>query len=495
MAKRISKTQYLMGLQCPKRLWLYNHRRDLVPPPDAALQGLFDEGHAVDELLRLALPGGELVEYDDRRLHLALKRTTALVKDGPRFIYEGAFAAGDALVRCDILERNYDGSWDLIEAKSASGVHDEHLPDAAVQRCVLEGCGLKINKVWLLCLDGAYVRRGPLDPEKLFKREDITAQTAGLLPGVRENLAKFMRLIAAGEMPEVAIGRHCSAPHDCEFRGHCWKGLPDYSIFDIPRLAWEKKNLLHLQGVLKFTDVPNSFGLNEVQRLYQRVERTGQAVINRPAIRTFLNTLEYPLYYLDFETLMPGIPLYDGTRPYQQLPFQASLHVQASPGLEPEHFEYLGDSFNDPRPGLIKALCGNIGRNGSLVAYNAGFEAARLKELAEDFPASRSALLGLADRLADLMKPFQQQLYVDPLFKGRYSIKVVLPALVPELTYEGLPIANGAAAQQAYSNLVHNRLNPDEREKARRDLKEYCGQDTLAMVKIMAKLYAVAADL
>lgn len=495
MAKRISKTQYLMGLQCPKRLWLYNHRRDLVPPPDAALQGLFDEGHAVDELSRLALPGGELVAFDNRRLHLALKRTAALVKEGPRFIYEGAFAAGIALVRCDILERNYDGTWDLVEAKSAAGVHEEHLADAAVQRCVLEDSGLKINKAWLLFLDGSYVRRGPLDPEKLLKREDITVRTAELLPEVRDNLAKFMCLIVSGDMPEVSIGRHCSAPYDCEFRGHCWKGLPDYSIYDIPRLAWEKKNLLHLQGVLKFTDVPDNFELNEVQRLYQRVERTGQAVINRPAIRTFLNTLEYPLYYLDFETLMPGIPLYDGSRPYQQLPFQASLHIQAAPGAEPSHIEYLGDSFQDPRPGLIKVLCGNIGSKGSLVAYNAGFEAARLKELAEDFPASRSALLGFADRLVDLMLPFQQQLYVDPLFKGRYSIKVVLPALVPELTYEGLAIANGGAAQRAYSNLVHNRLNPDEREKARRDLKAYCGQDTLAMVKIMAKLYAVAAGL
>ena len=493
MAKRISKTQYMMGLQCPKRLWLYNHRRDLLPTVTAARQRLLDEGLAVDELSRRAHPGGELVEYDNRMLHLALKRTAALVKEGPRFIYEGAFAAGAALVRCDILERNFDGTWDLIEVKSSTAVHEEHLSDAAVQRYVLEGGGLKINKCWLMFLDASYIRQGPVDPLKLFRREDITARTAELSPEVEQDLRKFMRTVASPDVPEAPIGRQCSDPYDCEFRGHCWKGLPDSSIFDIPRLSWEKKNTLRLMGVMKFADVPDNFELNEAQRLYQRVERTGRPVVIAPAIKAFLSALEYPLYYVDFETLMPGIPLYNGSRPYQQLPFQVSIHVQASPGAEPEQLEYLGDSYEDPRPGLIEALRRGIGPKGSLVAYNAGFEAARMREMAEDFPASRTWLPGFADRLVDLMIPFRQQFYVLPQFKGRCSIKVVLPELVPEMTYEGLAIGNGADAQLAYAAMVRGKLNPDEVKKTRQDLKVYCGQDTLAMVKIMAKLYEAAA--
>lgn len=494
MAKKLSKSQYLMGLQCAKRLWLYNHRRDLAAPAGAAQQRIFDEGHAVDALARLALPGGELVQYGPAQLHLAVKRTAALVKEGPRFIYEGTFAAGDVLVRCDILERNYNGTWDLIEVKSSTGLRDEHVPDAALQRCVLEGCGLKIGKVWLMHLNGEYVRRGPLDPQAVFKREDITAATAALAPETEQNLWKFMNIAGSAEAPEVPIGRQCRAPYDCEFLSHCWQGLPEYSVYDIPRLTWEKKALLRLMGVMKFTDVPEGFDLNEAQRLYLRVERTGEPVIDRPAINAFLKKLKYPLFHLDFETLQPGLPLYDESRPYQQIPFQLSLHIQDAPGAEPRHIEYLGDHREDPRPGVIATLRRNIGHSGSLVAYNSGFEAARLRELGEDFPSARSAMNNFAGRLADLMEPFQQQAYVHPDFKGHYSIKVVLPALVPGMTYKGLAIGNGGDAQAAYDAMVRGRMNPDEVERTRRDLLVYCGQDSLAMVKILDKLYAEAVN-
>ncbi len=492
MAKRISKSQFMMGLQCLKRLWLYNCRKDLLPPVDPGTQRLFDEGHAVDELSRGYYKGGRLVAFDHRQLQHALKHTAWLMENGAKLIYEGAFAAGGALIRCDMLKKNADSGWDLIEVKSSTDVREEHLPDAALQRYVLEEAGIKIKKVWLMHINREFVKQGAVDPKKFFRKKDITAETSAIMPAVKEDLGRFIEALCETGEPEISIGRHCSAPYECGFRAHCWKNVPEYSIYDIPRLSWEKKNTLKAMGIMNFRDVPETFDLNDAQKLYLRTEKSGRPVIDRAALSEFLESLKYPLYHLDFETLMPAIPLYDGSRPYQQIPFQASLHIQDAPGAEPRHLEYLGDPGGDPRPGLIAFLIKSIGPGGSLLAYNAAFEAARLKELAGDFPALKGALAGFAERMLDLMNPFQRQAYVDPQFRGRYSIKVILPALVPGMSYKGLAIGNGGAAQLAYCNMVYGKLNPAEAEQTRRDLKVYCGQDTMAMVKILEKLYAEA---
>lgn len=491
MAKRISKSQFMMGLQCPKKLWLYNFRKELLPPTDPATQRLFDEGHAVDEISRGYFKGGKLVAFDFRQLQHALKHTAWLIGEGAKLIYEGAFTAADVLIRCDILKKNPDGSWDLIEVKSSTDLKDEHVPDVAVQRYVLEAAGLKIKKTWLMHINRDFFKKGPIDPKKFFKRENITAQTAEMQPAIKENLAKFLETLA-GACPEPGIGRHCSNPYDCDFRHHCWKNVPAYSIYNIPRLSWEKKNLLKAMGIVSFRDVPEPFDLNAAQRLYLNVEKTGKPAIDKAAIAEFISTIKYPLYHIDFETIMPGIPIYDGTRPYQQLPFQVSLHIQAAPGAEARHLEYLGDPNGDPRPGLIAFMLKNIGPEGSLLAYNSAFETSRIKEMADNFPESAPALLALADRAVDLMQPFKQQAYVLPEFRGRYSIKVLLPAMIPDMTYEGLPIGNGADAQLAYMDMVTGKMDRAQIEKTRADLLVYCGQDTMAMVKILEKLYAVA---
>ena len=491
MAKRISKSQFMMGLQCPKRLWLYNFRKELLPPVDPATQHLFDEGHRVDEISRGYFRGGKLVAFDFRQLQHAVKHTAWLMNDGAKLIYEGAFTAADVLIRCDILKKNTDGSWDLVEVKSSTDVKEEHLSDVAIQRYILEAAGVKVKKTWLMHINNQFVKDGPIDAKKFFTRKDITAEVAALLPSIKENLARFLEALA-GPCPEPGIGRHCSNPYDCEFRHFCWKGVPEYSIYDIPRLRWDKKNLLKAMGIVSFRDVPETFDLNDAQRLYLKVEKTGRPAVDARAIAAFLREIKYPLYHIDFETIMPGIPLYDGTRPYQQLPFQVSLHVQDSPGAEPRHLEYLGDPNSDPRPGLIAFLLKNIGPDGSLLAYNSAFEESRLREMADNFPASGDALRALADRAVDLMRPFKEQAYVLPEFHGRYSIKVLLPAMVPDMTYEGLPIGNGAVAQLAYMDMIDGKMDRQLIEKTRHDLLVYCGQDTMAMVKILARLYDAA---
>ena len=492
-AKRISKSQFMMGLQCLKRLWLYNYRRDLVPPLGPEQRHLFDEGHAIGALAREYYAGGVLVDADFRQLPQAIKQTAGLVEGGAGVIYEGAFVFNNVLVRCDILKRNRDGSWDLAEVKGSTAAKDEHLRDVAVQRYVLEGAGLRIRKTLLMHIDGAFVKNGPLDAKKFFTRQDITGETSALLPETGRDLEKFMETLAAPAAPETGIGQHCSTPYNCEFRAHCWKGVPEHSIYAIPRLSWEKKNTLKAMGILLFKNVPDSFDLSAGQKLALKVEKSGEVLLNKRKIKKFIKKIKYPLYHIDFETIMPGLPLYDGARPYQQVPFQVSLHVQSGPGAEPVHFEYLGDGKTDPRPGLISFMLEKIGPEGTLLAYNASFEAKRIEELARDFPESGGALSALIGRFEDLMQPFLERAYVHPQCHGRFSLKKILPALVPGMTYEGLAVANGGDAQLAYYTILSGSLSPAGTEQLRKDLKVYCGQDTLAMVKILEHLCQIQA--
>ncbi|MBU2572462.1 MAG: DUF2779 domain-containing protein [Elusimicrobia bacterium] len=490
--RRISKSQFMMGLQCHKRLWLYNYRKDLIPPVDPARQHIFDQGHEIGALAREYFKGGRLVAADYKQLPRAIEETRKLIKTGAKIIYEGAVVFNNVLVRPDILKKNPDGDWDLIEVKSTTAVKDEHYPDTAIQKYVLEGAGLKIRKVWLMHINNQFVKNGPIPPKDFFTKQDITGETADLKAAIVRNLEKFMEMLGRSRAPGIGIGRHCSTPYECEFCGHCWKGIPEYSIYDIPRLKWEQKNTLKAMGILRFRDVPEDFPLNDGQLLCLQVEKTRKAVINKPAIAAFINGVKYPLYYIDFETIMPAMPLYDGSRPYQQIPFQLSLHIQPKPGAAVRHLEYLGDAKTDPRPELITFMLKNISPEGSLLAYSASFEATRIKELANDFPAYNSGLLGFTKRINDLMKPFQTRAYVHPHFQGRYSIKKILPALIPDMTYEGLAIGNGGDAQLAYLDMLSGKLPPAEMEGIRTALKIYCGQDTLAMVRILEHLQKIA---
>ncbi|MCK5583654.1 MAG: DUF2779 domain-containing protein, partial [Elusimicrobiales bacterium] len=267
---------------------------------------------------------------------------------------------------------------------------------------------------------------------------------------------------------------------------------PDYSIYDFPHLCWQKINELEELGIMKIKDIPDDFPLSPWQQLFLKAEKTNKRIIDTGSISDFIKELKYPLYFIDFETIMPSLPLYNGSRPYQQIVFQVSLHIQNKAGGELKHLEYLGDGKNDPRPMLVKFMLKHIKAKGSLVAYNASFEKTRIKEMAREFPKYAKDLLKMKDRMADIMKPFQKRKYIDPRFRGSYSLKKVLPALVPAMTYKGLDIGDGGEAQTAYLNMLSGKLSAGETKKLRKDLKIYCGQDTLAMVEILKSLYKSA---
>ncbi|HOX23979.1 MAG TPA: DUF2779 domain-containing protein, partial [Elusimicrobiales bacterium] len=358
-----------------------------------------------------------------------------------------------------------------------------------MQKFVLEQAGLKIRKAMLVLVDSSYVRQGPIDPSAFFRLEDLTEEAEEREKEIRQNISNFLKTIQSKTEPAIDIGAHCSDPYDCDFQDYCWAHVPDCSIFNIPRLNGNKKAELVSRKILAIEQVPDSFPLSDNQRRHVDIIKSGKPRVDREAISRLLDTLKYPLYFLDFETINPAIPPYDGLRPFQQIVFQASLHVQKKSNSKLEHFEYLGEGEQDPRSEAARFLLKNIGPAGSVVVFNKSFEVTRIKELAEAFPGHASQLLAINKRVWDLAEPFQKGFYLHPGFRCSYSIKNVLPVLVPGMSYDGLEIANGSDAQVAYANLMSDQLSTTERDNIKTALKRYCGQDTLAMVEILSHIW------
>lgn len=490
--KSLSKSQYVRGLQCHKSLWLYRHRKDLRTPVDAFQQSILDQGTAFGALARERFFGGVLITQGHDDPEGALKATSDAIAAGAGILYEAAFLYEDVLVRIDVMELEDDGAWSLFEVKSGTKVEDVHLLDVAIQRFVLNGAGIKIARAVVVHADPAYVRRGPLELLHLFALVDVTQESNDALAEVPLKL-HFMKLKSdEAEVPTKDIGAHCTKPYECDFKAHCWAHVPAYSVFNLGYAKMEKKLELWNSGVKTIADIDvNEHKLTKGQVTQVTVARAGKAMVDRRAIEKFLGTLIYPLAHLDFETDNPVIPPYDGLRPYSQMPFQASVRVQQEPGAPLTEFGFLGDGLGDPRKALTDFLRDCIPPSGSVLAYHKSFEAGRLEELGAYVGYNGEIMRMIVARLADLADPFRTGLYAHPGFKGRWSIKAVLPVLVPSMTYEGLEIGDGAAAMAAYGRLRDPELPQAERERLMAALRVYCGQDTLAMVKILEHLYAV----
>jgi len=338
-------------------------------------------------------------------------------------------------------------------------------------------------------INNEYVRQGPLDLKKLFNIESVLVLSKENQPFIIEQIAQAKATLKLKSVPKIDIGTHCSDPYPCDFSGHCWKHIPEYSVFNIANLRSTKKFAFYEEGILELSAIPEDAPLNEKQWQQISCELNNETIIDRPKIKEFLKALKYPISFLDFETFQLAVPKFDGSRPYQQMTFQYSLHRQDKIG-KTEHFEYLAKGDVDPRPAFIEQLIQDCGEQGDILVYNIGFERGKLTQLAIDFPKYEKQIGRIVERLKDLMIPFQQRHYYMPAMRGSYSIKQVLPALVPELSYDGLEIANGENASSTFSAIVEGTFagNIDQTRKA---LLEYCGLDTLAMLKILGVLRGV----
>ena len=484
----LSKSLYTRGLQCHKSLYLHKYRPELRTEPTAALKALWRNGHVVGDFAHRLFPGGVNVPFDGLTKEEQLSKTRKEIDRGTSVIYEATFSFDGVFVKADILVRSR-GYWDLYEVKSTTSAKEQHLDDVAVQYYVLAGSGIPLHKAFLVHLDNSYVRKGNIVPEALFVLQDITAEVRQKQASIPETLAE-MREMLRGKEPGIDIGPHCSDLYDCDFMGHCWQHVPDPSIFDIRGRGIDKWEL-YRKGIVNLADVPLN-ALNAAQRMQVEYFLGKKESANSGKIREFLSQLRYPLCFLDFETFNSGIPLFDGTRPYQQIPFQYSMHRIDAAGEKVRHFECLIGPGEDPRKQIAERLVNEIPEGACVIAYNMSFEKQVLRALGEFIPTLRKRLNALIDGMIDLMELFRRRDIYHWEMSGLYSLKAVLPTLIREMTYEGLEISDGGMASEAYFQMGEI-SDPGELAKLRAALLEYCEQDTLGLVRLLEKMRAMEA--
>jgi hypothetical protein len=478
----LSKSRYLNGLQCPRLLWIATNEPERLPEPDATLQHIFDQGHLVEELAKKLYPGSiDLMEEDF--LGNIVRAKELLPQRRP--LFEAGVLSGRIYSRADILNPVNSDEWDIVEVKSSTSVKDVNLHDVSFQKLCWEDAGLKIRKCFLCYINNQYVRNGDIKPEEIFTVEDITDKVAIAKEGIRERVAQMLQVINSPTCPAVDIGPHCSDPYVCALTD-CWEGLPKHNVFTL-YYGGKKSYELYHSGILDIANIPAGYKLNDKQRIQCQCVTDGRPHIEKDAISQFLDGLEYPIYYLDFETFSTAIPLFEGTRPYQNIPFQFSLHVQETHGGELKHFSYLAEGRDDPRPGLLASLSKMIGDYGSVIAYNKAFEKGVLEDLGIAFPEYTGWTNGVVSRLVDLIVPFRSFHYYHPSQKGSASLKSVLPA-VTGLSYQEMPIASGDNASLAFLTITFKNVTEEEATRVRQELLAYCKLDTEGMVKIVEKL-------
>lgn len=494
MSRNLSKSQYTRGLQCRKSLWLYRNDKKKATPPDASAQMIMDQGNEVGVLAQELFPGGKLIDEDYMHLSDAIKSTQKAIEAGASVIYEATFEHDGVLIRADIIEKQEDRSWDLHEVKSSTKVKAEHIDDLAVQAHVISGFGLVVRKMFLIHVNNEYVRQGEIDVCEFLKSVDVTVQVAGAMRIVPSVVESFHALVRKPEAPCVDIGEHCTKPNDCDFKDHCWKNVPEDSVFSIGGIRKSRAEGFWKNGVKRIVDIDKSTKFTGRQATQVRSEREGRAIIDKKAIADFLATLKYPRYSLDFETVNPAIPPYDGLKPFEKIVFQASVHILERPDSEVEHYELLVEPNKDPRYQMNEFLLERIGIDGlgSVIAYNAPFEKGCIEKIGA-WCGSSDEMEDIVDRLWDLAIPFKKY-YMDPRMHGSWSLKKVLPVLIPEMGYEDLDVNEGGQASALYKKAMDGKMSVVEKNKLFDDLLKYCARDTIAPLRLIEYLQELVAE-
>ena len=492
----ISKSKYTLYRQCSKALWLKQNHPELAVV-DPGMEARFFAGNQEGDLAMGLF--GDYVEVSayqpDGKLDLSamIAKTQDCLDKHVTVICEASFTYDGNYCAVDILKKEKDG-YAIYEVKSSTDADkDVYAQDVAYQKWLLMKCGINITGTYLVCVNSDYVLNDELNIHEFFKIEDISQSVEREIVRVGNDVKVIAQLLQQQSEPANDLDVCCHKPYDCAFWNYCSRHLPTPSVFDLYRMNFGKKVAMYHAGQMAFEDLDGCL-LTDKQQMQVACTLRQQSYINKNGIKEFLNTLSYPLYFLDFETEQPVVPKYKGTHPYQQVPFQYSLHIIEREDGPLLHTEFLGDSVSDPRRALAEQLCRDIPMNVCVLAYNKAFECTRLREMAEAFPDLSAHLLNIRDNIKDLLDPFQQGNYYLPSMGGSFSIKVVLPALFPndpELDYHNLDgdVHNGSEAMNIYPMIAA--MSADEQERARQSLLKYCELDTYAMVKVWEKLREV----
>lgn len=492
----ISKSQYISYCQCPKMLWLRKHRPDLIPEDTSNERTII--GNEVGELAKGLF--GDFTDVtvkksDKPDLAAMIERTKEEIEKGTNVICEAAFNSDGLYCAVDILKKNGDG-YEIYEVKSSSDPEkDVYLIDIAYQKYVLTKIGINVKGTYSVVINKEYVRYGDLDISQFFKITDVSDAIEKEYEKIPQYLSEAEQLVAETKEPQIRINEQCFKPYDCIFWPYCAKDVPEQSVFDLYRIHKSTAFKYYYQGIVSFEDAHERLKLKKTQKRQVdfAVEDKG-TYVDKDGIREYLKQLTYPIYFLDFETMQTTIPLFDGTKPNQQIAFQYSLHYIESEDGELKHKEFLAESGKNPLRPIAEALCRDIPMNVSVTAYNKKFECGRLEEMAGLFPDLSEHLLNIRDHIVDLLDPFQGGLYYNRAMGGSFSIKSVLPAIYPddpELDYHNLDqIHNGGEAMTIFPQIQY--MDPEEQEITRSNLLKYCGLDTYAMVKVWEELVRVS---
>lgn len=477
--KFLTKSLYMRGQQCPKLLW-YSSRNQL-PELSLFAQHKFSQGREFEKYVKKLFPNG--IDLGNLSHGENIKETQNLIRQGKR-IFESSMAYKDLFFKSDILEPSADG-WNLHEIKASVKIKDEHITDLAFQKYICEKNGIDVKKCFIEYVNKDYIKQGNIIPNDLVLQEDVTEEV-NQIDDIEENSERYIKIIEQGEPPEVSISIKCNRPYTCSLKDECRGDLPEYHVLQLTN--WRKYWELFEDGILDIKDIPKDEILSSNKdRVIKEAVDGNRTIINKDKIRNFLKELQYPLYYLDFETFDTAIPIFDQSRPYQKIPFQYSLHIQDE-NNKVKHFDFLARREKDPRPELLDRLEKEIGQTGSVIVFNKTFEIGALKKLAEDFSEYESFIKSTINRIIDLAEPFKNFDYYNPIQKGSYSLKAVLPAITGK-DYSDLEISDGtdASMQYFYSHIKADLKNIDE---IRNNLLKYCGLDTEGMIWIIDGLFS-----
>jgi len=505
MKHLLSKSKYLLGLQCPRYLWTAIHQKHKIPEPDEAQQHIFEQGHLIGEIAKKWFPDGIDISCDRSEFEENIKQTTKLLNSKKRKpLFEAGIRVeldkGYIYSRADVLVPIGKDLWDIVEVKSSTKPKPENIDDVSFQKHVYEKAGLKIRKCFLMNVNSEYVKKGKIDFKKLMIITDITDKVEKKIIGIEERIENIFKVINSKTCPKVAIGDHCKKPYACPLTD-CWDMIPAGSVFDL-YYGGKKCFELYEKDIQLLKDIPPEFKLSkEQQKIQIACAKTNKPHINKENIKKFLKKLKYPIYYFDFETISTALPLFDNSHPYQQVPFQYSLHIQEKPGEEPKHISFLAKGDKDPRHDLLKSLKENLGTRGTILVYYESFEKSVLKKLEMIFPKEKKWIESVIERIEDLFEPFGNFDYYHPSQAGSASIKKVMPALVPKLpkgvlSYNEMEIGEGQRASLAFLQIAlgehpdfsNVKVSKERVENVREALEKYCELDTLSEVLIVGGL-------
>ncbi|MFH1333636.1 MAG: DUF2779 domain-containing protein, partial [archaeon] len=445
------------------------------PEPSTSDLFRFDQGTEVGELAKQLFPEGINIPDKDFKENLELTKK-ALKKKKP--LFEAGIGYNDLFSRADILVPIKD-QWDIIEVKSSTEVKDVNLHDVSFQKHVYEKAGLKIRKCFLCHINKEFRKKGKIKPKELLKLEDITKEVDLISVGIEKRIEDMLGIIVSKTCPKISLGPYCKDPYECAI--DCQSELPDGNVLELYRIGKKGYALLD-ENIELISELQDTYKLSDKQHIQKKCSKTKKPYIQKESLRHFLKPITEPIYFLDFETFATAIPIYDNTKPYQNIPFQFSLHIKDK---SLKHISFLHKTKSDPRLQFLKELKKSLGDKGPIVVYNQSFEKGRLKELAEAYPKYEKWVESVNNRMVDLLIPFRNFHYYHPKQKGSASIKVVLPAVTGK-SYKDLDIASGGDASVSYYNVIFKKGK--NKAKVMKDLEKYCGLDTVGMVWILEEL-------